>query len=368
MIECDVHFERGEFALRVDARIGQRVTGLFGPSGAGKSTLIQLIAGLERPDRGRIALDGRPLFDADRGINVPPQHREVGVVFQEPRLFPHFSVERNLIFGRPRGRHSEAKHECRRIVDMLELGQLLHRRPLQLSGGERQRVALGRALICRPKCLLFDEPLVALDRRLKQQIIPYLQRVRDEWSVPMVYVSHDLGELLQLTRSLIVIDRGMIVSQGDYGDLAHQTTAVDLMHDQGMQNLVTARVLRHVEGDGVSVLQLGTGANSSQELVIPACASSPGSFVTVSVTPWDIALATEVVSAVSIQNQLRGVVVRCTHHERSAIVEVDIGLPITVEISRRSVAALQIAPGRPIVCLIKSHAIRIVATERTRRR
>ena len=187
---------------------------MFGPSGAGKTTLVNAIAGLIAPDRGRIAIDGTVLFDSERRINLAPHRREIGYIFQEGRLFPHFSVSRNLDYGRRmRGLPEDAK-QLERIVSLLDIGHLLERRPGKLSGGERQRVAIGRALLTRPRLLLLDEPLASLDAARKREILPYLERMRDEVGVPMVYVSHQAAELRRIATSVVRLEAGRVAAAG----------------------------------------------------------------------------------------------------------------------------------------------------------
>ncbi|MCC6660684.1 MAG: molybdenum ABC transporter ATP-binding protein [Phycisphaerales bacterium] len=361
MIHVRVHLDRGDFALDVDVQTRSRVTGLFGASGAGKSALISLIAGLERPSHGTIVVDGDVLFDSvgahsRRPVDVPACRRCIGVVFQEHRLFPHLSVKSNLMYGRAKRLRGDS--EAGMIIDLLELGPLLGRRATQLSGGEGQRVALGRAVLSRPRLLLLDEPLASLDARLKQQIIPYLQRLRDVTTVPMIYVSHDLGEILQLTDHLLILDRGRMVGHGRFTDLVHDDAALAVVHERGLRNVLAARVLQHIPGDGVSVVQIGKTTDPGRRLIVPRIEAGEGQTVMLSIQPWDVALAAESVHAVSIQNQIPGTVTRATMHERSAIVEVDAGESLIVEVSKRSAAALKIAAGQPIVCLIKANAIR----------
>jgi molybdate transport system ATP-binding protein len=348
VIKVDVQLARQGFTLDVAFESDVPVMGVFGPSGAGKTTLINLLAGLERPDRGSIAINGRTLFDHAGGVNVPAHLRRVGVVFQEHRLFPHYSITGNLQYG-SRGDGSKLQS----IVDLLELEPLLQRRVDQLSGGERQRIGLGRALLSNPQVLLLDEPLASLDQRLRQQILPYLRRVREVLDVPVLYVSHDLPEILQLTDELVVLERGRVAGHGRYADLVHEAPVLAVVHDRGMTNMLRARVTERDPGDGVSVLSIGT-----TRIVAPIGPEAPGEEVIVSVQPWDVALAAQRVGDVSIQNQLPGVVTRCTTHDRRVLVEVDCGAPIVVEISRRSATAMKIEAGKPIVCLIKSHAIR----------
>jgi molybdate transport system ATP-binding protein len=190
------------------------VTGLFGASGAGKSSLVNMIAGLLRPDRGTISLDGEVLDDTAKAIHVPAWRRRIGYVFQDARLFPHLDVARNLDYGRRMNRLAEDLTQRKRVTELLDIGHLLDRRPGKLSGGERQRVALGRALLSKPRLLLLDEPLGALDEGRRAEILPYLVRLRDEARIPMVYVSHDPAELRQLATQIVLLKDGRVTSFG----------------------------------------------------------------------------------------------------------------------------------------------------------
>jgi molybdate transport system ATP-binding protein len=203
----------GVFHLSANFAAAARATALFGPSGAGKTTLINLIAGLVRPDRGHIALDDTVLFDSKTGIDMPAHLRRIGTVFQEGRLFPHLTVRANLDYGRYM--HGLARDETQfsRVIDLLDIGHLLPRRPGHLSGGERQRVAIGRALLMQPRLLLLDEPLASLDKARKLEILPYLVRLRDE-RVPMIYVSHQAGEILKLAQQVVRLEDGVVTASG----------------------------------------------------------------------------------------------------------------------------------------------------------
>jgi molybdate transport system ATP-binding protein len=214
MLRVDVSKQLGEFSLQSTFASEGRVTGLFGASGAGKTSLINIIAGLLRPDRGTIAVDGETLDDTAAHVHVPAYRRRIGYVFQDARLFPHFDVRQNLDYGRRMNRLADDPAQRARVIDLLDIGGLLDRRPGQLSGGERQRVALGRALLTQPRLLLLDEPLGSLDEERKVEILPYLVRLRDEAGVPMVYVSHDAGELRQLATQIVVLKRGRVVAFG----------------------------------------------------------------------------------------------------------------------------------------------------------
>jgi molybdate transport system ATP-binding protein len=214
MLRVDVAKQLGEFFIEAAFASEGRVTGLFGVSGAGKTSLVNMIAGLLKPDRGSISVDGQPLDDTAVRLHVPAHRRRIGYVFQDARLFPHLDIRRNLDYGRRmNGLAHDPAHESR-IVDMLDIEQLLDRRPGKLSGGERQRVALGRALLARPRLLLLDEPLGSLDEERKAEILPYLMRLRDEANVPMVYVSHDADEMRQLATQIVMLKRGRIAAFG----------------------------------------------------------------------------------------------------------------------------------------------------------
>jgi molybdate transport system ATP-binding protein len=219
MLRVDITRQLGEFSLEASFESQGRVTGLFGASGAGKTSLINIIAGLLRPDRGSVALDGETLDDTSTRIHVPAHKRRIGYVFQDARLFPHLNVRQNLDYGRRMNRLAVDPAQFKRITELLDISELLDRRPGQLSGGERQRVALGRALLSKPRLLLLDEPLGALDDARKMEILPYLVRLRDE-GIPMVYVSHDAAELRQLATQIVMLQRGRVTALGGVKVLA----------------------------------------------------------------------------------------------------------------------------------------------------
>jgi molybdate transport system ATP-binding protein len=214
MLRVDVSKQLGDFALQASFTSEGRVTGLFGASGAGKTSLINIIAGLLTPDRGIVAIDGDVLDDTSTGLHVPPHRRRIGYVFQDARLFPHLDVRGNLDYGRRMNRLADDPAARKRVIDLLDIGELLDRRPGKLSGGERQRVAFGRALLSKPRLLLLDEPLGSLDEDRKLEILPYLVRLRDEARIPMVYVSHDAAELRQLATQIVMLRHGRIAAFG----------------------------------------------------------------------------------------------------------------------------------------------------------
>lgn len=352
-LEIDVGLRRGDFALEVAAGIGDQACGIFGPSGSGKSTLLAMIAGLLRPGRGRIVLDGEVLDDVAAGIHVPPHRRRLGVVFQHGHLLPHLTVEGNLRYGERLLPAAQRRIAFAEVVRVLDIADLLPRAPRTLSGGQRQRVALGRALLCSPRLLLMDEPLAALDRGLKRQILPYLRRVRDAFAMPVLHVSHDLPELLQTCDGLLLLDRGRVAGHGTLPVLAQQPGLLPLLHEGGLVNVLRGTVEGHDAAEGLSSVVLDGGGR----VLTPLRDEAPGSRIDLLLRPEDIALAMQPVAGISLQNQLAGSVRRITVGGDRLVVEVDIGQAVLVEISSRAAAQLGIAVGGGIRLLFKAMAL-----------
>jgi molybdate transport system ATP-binding protein len=229
-MKLSIHIKHkvGSFQLQVNVTVAESATGVFGHSGSGKTLLMRCIAGLERPDEGRIELDGDTLFDSARNIFIPPHKRSIGMVFQEPRLFPHWSVRRNLHAG-TESHLSQPPYTEKQVIELSGIAPLLDRSVQQLSGGEKQRVALARALLAYPRLLLLDEPVSALDTRLKARIMPFLNRIHRELGIPCLYVSHDLSEILQLSEDIILLNNGCIADHGKMEDIVHHEEMRELI-------------------------------------------------------------------------------------------------------------------------------------------
>jgi molybdate transport system ATP-binding protein len=353
MLEIAVSKRLGNFVLDAAVVVPPGATALVGPSGAGKSTIVALAAGLARPDRGRIALNGRVLFDGDRGIHVPAHRRQVRVVFQESRLFPHLSVRSNLLFGRRRLPRGAATADVGEIVELLGIGDLLARRPRSLSGGERQRVAIGRALLAGPEALLFDEPLAALDAARKAEIMPYLERLVATTQMPILYVTHALEEASRLASRLVVIEAGQVTAAGPFTEIAARGGLVSAAERLASATEFVAVIAEHDEAYMLTALALGP-----HRLHAPGLIGRPGGPVRVRILARDVVVTREMPAAISIRNAMSGVVRQVMRGDGPvAEVTIDIGIDgtlLTAEITRKAADALDLRPGRTVQALVKS--------------
>ena len=364
-LEVAVAGRVGRFALDAAFATGPGITALFGRSGAGKTTLVNMIAGLVRPERGRIAVNGTVLFDSTRGIDLRPQQRRVGYVFQEGRLFPHLSVRANLLYGRWFTPKAERRAALEPIVEMLGLGTLLQRRPAGLSGGEKQRVAIGRALLASPRLVLLDEPLATLDEARKGEILPYIERLRDELAVPVVYVSHSVAEVARLADTLVLLSDGRVAAAGPVGEVMTRLDLRPLTGRYEASAVLEARVLGHDCEYQLSRLALAGG----QVVTAPRIELPQGAAVRLRIRARDVALALERPAGISILNVLEG---RVAEIDRAAgpIAELRIDLgggSLLARITRRSLDELGLEPGSRVFALVKSvafdrHAIASGAT------
>jgi molybdate transport system ATP-binding protein len=358
MIRVDV--ARAYPAFRVETAFeadSEGITALFGRSGAGKTSLVNMLAGLLRPDRGRIELDGTVLFDSAKGIDLPPERRRLGYVFQESRLFPHMSVRANLTYGMRRTPPAQRRIGPDEVVEVLGIGHLLDRRPRQLSGGERQRVALGRALLASPRLLLMDEPLASLDAARKAEILPFIERMRDAFAVPVVYVTHAMDEIVRLADTLVLLDEGRVAAVGPVEDLTSRLDLRPLTGRYEAGSVIATTVEGHDETWGLTRLAFPGGA-----LSVPRLDAEPGAGVRVRIRARDVSLAVGPVGRISDLNVLPGMVMEIAspaegQRQSDVDIRVDIGVPLWVRIARRSLEALEIAPGAAVNALVKGTSI-----------
>jgi len=355
MIDIDISLDRGSFNLHAKLKTDARVIGLFGPSGSGKSTLLMILAGLLKPSHGYFQLNDELLLDTANHLNIPSFRRNVGVVFQESRLFPHMTVQQNLLYGFKMLKKAERRFTQEQIVDLLEIGHLMTHKPDQLSGGQRQRVALGRALLASPKILLLDEPLAALDVRLKSQILPFLRRVKDEIDIPMVYVSHAINEILYLTQQIAVIDQGKILASGNFHEVMHDVRVLSLATSLGLENTLQGRVIKSLPEAGYTLVACGI-----HHIHVPFVDDAKkDDEITISVSASNIAFATHIVNGITIQNQLLGKVSSIEKVDHRVIVSVTISedVNVTAEVSYKSLQELNLQIGDQVYCLIKTQSI-----------
>jgi molybdate transport system ATP-binding protein len=352
MLELDIRFARGTFSL--DARFSAHTPGviaLFGRSGCGKTTLVNLIAGLARADAGRIVMDGEVWFDSTRRIDVPAEARRIGYVFQDARLFPHYTVRGNLMYGAARGTGSAAFDD---VVELLGLAPLLQRRPAGLSGGEKQRVALGRALLSDPSLLLLDEPLASLDASRRDEVLPYLKRLRDHYAIPMVYVSHQLEEVLRLATELVVLDAGRVVAVGDIAAVSLQPALRNIVGSDAVGAVVEGNVVSIDPSQDLASIGIGTGGM----LRVSARDLCAGQRVRLQLLARDLILALEEPRGISVRNHLRGTVRNITADGGADLVEVDVaGAALLARITTAATRELQLAPAMPLWVLVKAVSV-----------
>lgn len=355
-LEIDIAHDFGGFKLQARFACAPGLTALFGRSGAGKTTLVNAIAGLLRPQRARIAIHGRVLSDTQAGVHVPPHRRRIGYVFQDARLFPHLTVRHNLLYGRFFARRHD-KIGFEQVVDLLGIAPLLQRRPATLSGGEKQRVAIGRALLARPDLLLMDEPLASLDGARKEEILPYLERLRDELRLPIIYVSHAIPEVTRLADTVVLLSDGRVQAVGSVEDLTARLDLFPLTDRYEAGAVLSATLLRHDAAWGLSVLQTRAG-----EILVPQLQDrAPGTMLRIRIRARDVTLALSPPADTSALNILHGTVAELkASGEGGPQVEVKLdcaGDMLLARVTRLSAERLALRPGQSVYAMIKSVAL-----------
>jgi molybdate transport system ATP-binding protein len=353
MIEVDVTHRLGTFTLDAKFAAGGRLIALFGHSGSGKTSLINIIAGLIRPERGRVAINGAVLADTARGVFLPPHKRKLGTVFQEGRLFPHLNVRQNLLYGAwfARTARDDANANLSRVAGLLGIEHLLSRYPNRLSGGEMQRVAIGRALLASPKLLLMDEPLASLDEPRKLEIMPYLERLRDEARIPIIYVSHSVAEVARLSDTLVILEAGKVRAAGPTIELMQR---LDLIHAAGTGEsgaLIEAVVESHDYAYGLTLLVSRAGTWR-----VPRLEAAQGKTVRMQIKARDVMIALEPPASVSALNVIPAVVAEIGPMDEPGVeIKLDCsGEALVARLTRYSVERLSIRVGTPVFAIVKS--------------
>jgi molybdate transport system ATP-binding protein len=353
MLDVAISHRKGDFTLAADfsAEAGS-ITCLFGQSGAGKTTLVDLIAGLERPEKGRITLSGEVLFDSERGIDLPVEARRLGYVFQDGRLFPHMSVSGNLAYGMGR-RGGGNGVQFDQVVKLLDIAPLLGRRPGTLSGGEKQRVAIGRALLSDPALLLMDEPLASLDSRRRGDILPFIERLRSEMGVTIVYVSHAIDEVIRLADTLVLLSDGRIAAAGGVEDLMSRLDLRPLTGRYEAGAVLAATVSAFDAAYGLAELAFAGGT-----LRVPGANLALGAQLRVHIRARDVSLSLTRPTDSSVLNVFAGTVTEIASESGAQVdVRLDVGAPLIARITRKSVDELGLKPGSPVHAMVKAVAI-----------
>lgn len=352
MLEVDVSRRLGRLRIEATFKAGPGVTALFGRSGAGKTSIINMIAGLLRPDRGRIAANGRVLFDSGAKTSLPVHKRRIGYVFQDGRLLPHLTVAQNVTYGRWFTPRRERSVDFDQVVELLEIGPLLKRLPASLSGGEKQRVAIGRALLASPRLLLMDEPLASLDEHRKREILPYIERLRDETRVPIVYVSHSLDEVTRLASTIVLVSEGRAQAAGPTAEIMSRTDLFPLTGRFEAGAIVECTVAGRDPKSGLMRLTSKAG-----ELLVPSTDIAEGTVLRARVRARDVMIATESPNGFSALNVVPATVTEVRADPPYADVRLDAGgEPLLARITEYSVRHLDLKDGKKVYAVIKSTA------------
>lgn len=353
-LNVDIRHRFDAFSFDLAFQAGAGVTALFGRSGAGKTTIINAISGLLRPDEGRISLEGETLFDAQANVFIRPAHRRLGTVFQDARLFPHLSVRDNLNFGARFAPKDAVGPSFDDVISLLGIEGLLERAPLRLSGGEKQRVALGRALLSRPRMLLMDEPLANLDAPRKQEILPYLERLRyGDIRVPILYVSHAVDEIARLADTLVLLQDGRVAAEGPLYEVMSDPAAVPLLGVREAGAVIEAQVLEHAD-DGLSSLLISAG-----RLELPGVQAPVGSRVRLRVLAQDVILSRVAPKGLSSVNILPVKVTTIQHGGGpGAAIALAAGQDrLLARVTSRAVTELGLAPGMDCFAILKATTV-----------
>jgi molybdate transport system ATP-binding protein len=355
MLEINLKKANGNFTVETAfVSQGGGVTALFGHSGAGKTSIINMIAGLSRPDAGRIVINDHCVFDKEKGIDIPPERRRFGYVFQDGRLFPHLSVSANLRYGMKRVQPRDRYVEFDQVVDLLGIGHLLERHPATLSGGEKQRVAIGRSLLTSPVLLLMDEPLASLDAARKTEVLPFIARLSAELSVPILYVSHSMDEILNLADTLVFLSNGKSVAVGSVEEVTARKDFQCLTGPMEAGVVLSTKVQSHHPESGLTRLRFSGGELSVPQMKIPV-----GETVRVRINPRNVGIALEALPRTSFQNIFPGTVeeVICSHDCGLVDVRLNIGAPLIATITLNACRELDLKPGMQVHGMIKSVSI-----------
>ena len=351
-LNIDISLNQGSFTLKVKTFIKDRVIGIYGPSGAGKSTLLHLISGLKKPCSGKIIMAGNVLCDINHNIFLAPEKRNIGVVFQDNRLFPHLNVYNNIMFGSKKQLSKDFKEA---VIETLNITYLLKRAVTNLSGGEQKRVAIARALLSEPKLLLLDEPFSGIDAKFKQALIPFIERIRRSFDIPMIIISHDLSDILSITESIIILDKGCLVDYGKAKELAFSKKCREIIKPSRIYSTFDARV---------NLIDKKNGIISFCTITTEQMIKAPykegikrDTLIRARIRPQDIILAKEPTDCLSSQNQIKAKILKIKEYDNEVLIELDAGFRILSSITRKAAFNFDIKENKDIWILFKSLAV-----------
>ena len=359
-LSVDIRKRLSAFELRIQHEFAPGFTVVFGPSGAGKSTLLDCIAGLAKPDAGRIALGTSLFFDATQNISLPPQKRQIGYLFQSLALFPHLSVIENISYGLNAIPEEERRQRLDQVLQAFHIEKLGERKPAELSGGEKQRVALARSLVTQPRVLLLDEPLTGLDAGLRRAILEDQRAWNAERRIPILYVTHNRDEVDAIGEQLITMESGRLGKSGAPRSVLDAPQTVALAQAAGFENLLEARVQAIRQADGVMRVVLQDGGT---ELEVPLGSAQPGDRVKLAIRAGDILLAVEEPRGLSARNVVKGSVVSIEARGALEVLRVKAGATFLVHVTPGALRSLQLEVGKPVWLVVKTHSCHLVTPQ-----
>ena len=357
-LKFDIKLQRKDFLLNVKASIEKGITGVYGPSGHGKTSLLNSIAGLVNPDSGFISINGKTVFDSEKKINIQARSRKVGYVFQDVRLFPHLSVFRNLKYGE--NKKIAGNIDFDEVVDILNIKPLLNKKPSECSGGEKQRISIGRALLSGAEILIMDEPFSAVDVNLRNNIIPFLNKINSHFQIPMLIVSHDLPDLISLTNHLLLLQNGKVKALGNFQDLIIDESNIGIMKGAGLYNVFNLYVFAALPAQDMVLLKSAANDFQVQVLCQPFNGKTEiGRQMKVLIRPEDISISLKPLDQISLRNQIQGTIEKIFSKDGLSFCLVDAGEKVLVEITEVSRKNMSLEVGKTVYCLFKSAALKI---------
>jgi molybdate transport system ATP-binding protein len=353
----------GNTQFNYNTEIPDGITGIFGTSGAGKTTLMNILCGIQKPSSGKLIFRNNVFFDDKRKINIPENKRNIGVAFQNNYLFPHLNVKQNLLYSNPYIKKKKKMIDFDILIDLLDISHLLKNKPFQLSGGECQRVAIGRTLLSQPQLLLMDEPFSNLDKKRREEIISYLLQINHSFGLPIIIISHDLEDLIKLTRYLIVIHNGEVKFSGNYQNNANYNLMPDLIPREYYLNTFELYYTGYNENEGLyyfsSDFELKNVFLKTQSYLFNN-KLIPGKKVRFTVSPDNLVLNTDITNNTSMQNRIKGKVKKITNQNNSYYVTVDCGIDLVAKVTKAAVNKMNIRVGNIIYCMIKANAVEVI--------